>query len=54
MENISREELTEKLLKFSDIIDQLKELTDSFDNFAAKHVELKSELPTTRNSNSLL
>ena len=36
IENLSREELIDELVKFSDITDQLKELTDEFNNFSKK------------------
>ena len=37
IENLSREEVTEKLIKLSGITDRLKELTDKFDNFSKKY-----------------
>ena len=42
IKNLSREELIEELVKLSDIIDRLKELTDKFDNFSKYYEELKS------------
>ena len=54
IENLSREELIEELVKLSDITDQLKELTDKFHNFSKKYEELKSDLVVTKKCNSLL
>ena len=54
IENLSREELIEELVKLSDITDRLKNLTDKFDNFSKKYEEVKSDLVDTKKSNSLL
>ena len=54
IENLSREELIEELVKLSDITDRLKELTDKFDNVSKKYEELKSDLVVTKKCNSLL
>ena len=54
IENLSREELIEELVKLSDITDRLKDLTDKFDNFSKKFKELKSDLVVTKKYNSLL
>ena len=54
IENLSREELIEELVKLSDITDRLKELTDKFDNFSKKYEELKSDLNVTKKCNPLL
>ena len=54
IENLSREELIEELVKLSDITDRLKELTDKFDNVSRKYEELKSDLAVTKKCNSLL
>ena len=54
IENLSREELIEELVKLSDITDRLKDLTDKFDNFSKKYEELKSDLVVTKKCNSLL
>ena len=54
IENLSREELMEELVKFSAITDRLKDLTDKFDNFSEKYEELKSDLVVTKKCNSLL
>ena len=53
IENLSREELIEELVKLSDITDRLKELTDKFGNFSKKYKELKSDLVVTKKCNSL-
>ena len=50
IENLSREELIEELVKLSDITDRLKDLTDKFDNFSKKYEELKSDLVVTKNA----
>ena len=54
IEHLSREELIEELVTFSDITDRLKELTNKFDNFSKKYKELKSDLVVNRICNSLL
>ena len=54
IENLTREELIEELLQISDISCQLKALNDRFDNFAAKHEELKSDLLITKHCDTLL
>ena len=54
IENLSREELIEELVKLSDITDWLKELGDKFDNFSKKYEEPKSDLVVTKKCNSLL
>ena len=54
IENLSREELIEELVKLSDITDRLKNLTDKFDNFLKKYEELKLDLVVTKKCNSLL
>ena len=51
--NLSREELIEELVKFSDITDRLKELTDKFQKFSKKYEKLKSDLIATKKCNSL-
>ena len=42
IENLSREELIEEVVKFSDIPVWLNELTDKFDSSSKKYKELKS------------
>ena len=53
IENLSREELIEELVKLSDITDRLKDLTNKF-QFFKKYEELKSDLVVTKKCNSLL
>ena len=48
IENLSREELIEELVKLSDITDRLKDLTDKFGSFSKKYEELKSDLVVTK------
>ena len=40
VDNLSREELIEELLKFSDITDKLNGLNNRFDDFIKKYDEL--------------
>ena len=54
VDNLSREELIEELLKFSDITDMLNGLNNRFDDFIKKYDELNSELLISKNCNSLL
>ena len=54
VDNLSREELIEELLKFSDITDQPSGLNSRFEDFIEKHDKLNSELLLSRNCNSLL
>ena len=54
IENLSREDLIEELVKLFDITDQLKDLTDKFDNFSKKYEELKSDLFVAKKCSSLL
>ena len=54
VDNLSREELIEELLKFSDITDKLNGLNNRFDVFIKKYDELNSELLISKNFNSLL
>ena len=51
---LSREELIEELLKFSDITNKLNSLNNRFDDFIKKYDELNSELLISKNCNSLL
>ena len=44
VDNLIREELIEKLLKFSDINDKLNGLNNQFKDFIKKYDELNSEL----------
>ena len=54
VDNLSREELIEELLKFSDITDQLNGLNSRFEDFIKKYNKLNSELLISKNCNSLL
>ena len=54
VDNLSREELIEELLKFSDITEMLNGLNNRFDDFIKKYDELNSELLISKNCNSLL
>ena len=54
IDNLSREELIEELLKFSDITDMLNGLNNRLDDFIKKYDELNSELLISKNCNSLL
>ena len=44
LDAISREELVEELIKCSNIADQIKTLTERFDEFVGKYEKLQSEL----------
>ena len=52
--NLSREELIEELLKFSDITDKLNGLNNRFEYFIKKYDELNSELLILKNCNPVL
>ena len=54
VDNLSREELIEELLKFSDITDKLNGLNNRFEDFIKKYDELHSELLISKNCNSRL
>ena len=54
VDNLSREELIEELLKFSDITDKLSGLNNWFDDLIKKYNELNSELLISKYCNSLL
>ena len=54
VDNLSREELIEELLKFSDITDKLNVLNNRFEDFIKKYNEPNSELLISKNCNSLL
>ena len=54
VDNLSREELIEELLKFSAITDKLNGLNSRFEDFIKKYNELNSELLILKNCNSLL
>ena len=54
LHTISREELVEELIKYSNIAAQLKILTDQFDYFFGKYDKLQSKLVISKRCNSLL
>ena len=54
VDNLSIEELIEELLNFSDITDQFNVLKSQFEDFIKKYNKLNSELPISKNCNSLL
>ena len=54
VDNLSIEELIEELLNFSDITDQFNVLKSRFEDFIKKYDTLNSELPISKNCNSLL
>ena len=54
VDNLSREELIEQLLKFSDITDKLNGLNCWFEDFIKKYDKLSCELLVSKNCNSLL
>ena len=54
MDTLSRKELVEVLPKCPNIADQLKILTDQFDDFVGKYDKLQSELVISKNCISLL
>ena len=54
VDNLSREELIEELLKFSGITDKLNGLNNRFEDFIKKYNELNSELLISKNCNSQL
>ena len=52
LDTLSKEELVDELMKCSNITDQLKVITDRFDDFVGKHEKLQSELVISKNCNS--
>ena len=54
VDNLSREELIEELLKFSDITDKFNGLNNRFDEFIKIYDELNSELLISKSCHSLL
>ena len=54
VDNLSREDFTEELLKFSDITDQLNGLNSHFEDFIKKYDKPNSELLISKNCNFLL
>ena len=49
VDNLSREELIEELLKFSDVTDKLNDLNNRFEDFIKKYDELNSQLLISKN-----
>ena len=54
LDTLSREELEEELIKWSNIADEIKTLTNRFNDFAGKYEKLQSVLVISKNCNSLL
>ena len=54
VDNLSREELIEEFLKFSDVTDKPNGLDNRFEDFIKKYDELHSELLISKNCKSLL
>ena len=54
LDNLSREELVEELIKCSNIADQLKILAERFNDFVSKYDRLQSELAVSKNCNSVI
>ena len=53
-ENLSKDELIERILQIENIEDKLEHLNKRFDDFLGKYNELHSELQVSRNSSNLL
>ena len=54
LDTLSREEFVEELIKCSNIADQIKTLTEWFDEFVGKYEKSQSELVISKNCSSLL
>ena len=54
LENLSKDQLIDRLLQIGNIEDKLEHLNKRFDDFLGKHNELHSELLVSRNCNNLL
>ena len=54
LENLSKDELIDRLLQILNIEDKLQHLNKPFDDFLGKYDELYSELQVSRNCNNLL
>ena len=52
LDTLSKEELVDELMKCSNITDQLKVITDRFDDFVGKYEKLQSELVISKNCDS--
>ena len=53
-ENMSRDELVEELLKWSDVSSELSELTEKYNDFVSKHDKVYPELQIWRNCDNHL
>ena len=49
LENLSKEELIDKLVRVEDISSKLSDLTSRFDNFLRRYEILNSELTVSKN-----
>ena len=54
VEYFSREQLIKELVKFCDIADWLKRLTEKFDNVSKKYEEFKSDFDVNKKCKSFL
>ena len=54
LENLSKDELIERLLQVENIEDKLEHLNKRFDDFLGKYNELHSELQVSKNCSNLL
>ena len=54
LENLSKEELIEKLITVNDITSKISDLTNQFDDFLRRFEVVSSDLAITRNCNRLL
>ena len=54
LENLSKDELIDRLLQIENIEDKLEHLNKRFSNFLGRYNELHSELQVSRNFSNLL
>ena len=54
LENLSKDELIDRLLQIENIEDKLEHLNKRFNNFLGRYNELHSELQVSRNFSNLL
>ena len=54
LENVSKEELIEKLITVNDITSKISDLTNRFDDFLSRFEVVSSDLAITKNCNRLL
>ena len=54
LENLSKEELTDKFISVGDISSKLSDLTSHFNDFLGRYEILNSELTVSKNCNCLL